>query len=285
MAWNSCMVSRQAINSAPQSEKFDDLIARATIQDLLRQEVLLTIAVRALNSRLYGIGRKYATEAIDATDTPWPVTKMTLAQCISHDVLLGSGAKPVEGFSETDKKLLKEADDIFKEAVSDAKDRDEGYIAAHALIERAGIAERLGDEKAARPFVEEAYRLAPDDSNAQSAYATLLQRLGDTDRAIAIVEQTPLDAVGGGGFKRQLAELLLSRARGDDEQRAANLLNEISIGSDPLTAEPTPIPTPASKLIQGRPTEAGDNNTISTGEAFRASTIVVNHISPPPMLS
>ena len=52
-----------------------------------------------------------------------------------------------------------------------------------------------------------------------------------------------------------------------------------------ITAEPTPMPTPASKLIQGRPTEAGDNNTTSTGEAFRASMIVVNHISPPPMLS
>jgi tetratricopeptide (TPR) repeat protein len=223
------------IHSAPPSEKFDDLIARATIQDLLRQEVLLSIAVRALNSLLYNTGRKYSTEAIDATDTPWPVTKLTLAQCISHDVLLGSGAKPVEGFSEDDKKLLKEADDIFKEAVSGAKDRDEGYIAAQALVERAGIAERLGDEKAARTFVEEAYRLAPDDPNAQSAYATLLQRMGDTDRAIAIVEQTPLDPAGCGGFKRQLAELLLSRARGDDEQRAANLLKEISIASDPFT--------------------------------------------------
>jgi hypothetical protein len=69
---------------------------------------------------------------------------------------LGSGAKPVEGFSEGDRKLLKKADDIFKEAVTGAKERDEGYIAAQALIERAGIAERLGDEKSARPLVEEA---------------------------------------------------------------------------------------------------------------------------------
>lgn len=148
---------------------------------------------------------------------------------------MGSGAKPVEGFSEDDRKLLKKADDIFKEAVTGAKERDEGYIAAQALIERAGIAERLGDEKSARPLVEEAYRLAPDDPNAQGAYATLLQRIGDTDGAIAIVEQAPLDPVGGGGFKRQLAELLLSRARGDDEQRAANLLKEFSLAGAPLT--------------------------------------------------
>jgi tetratricopeptide (TPR) repeat protein len=169
------------IHSAPYSEKFDDLLARATVQDLLRQEVLLALAYRALSTRLYEIGRKYATDAVDATDTPWPITKLTLAQCISHNVLLGSGAKPVEGFSEGDKKLLEKADDIFKEAVTGAKERDEGHIAAQALIERAGIAERLGDEKSARPLVEEAYRLAPDDPNAQGAYATLLQRMGDTE--------------------------------------------------------------------------------------------------------
>lgn len=231
-SWKATMF---LIHSAPYSEKFDDLLARATIQDLLRQEVLLALAYRALSTRLYEIGRKYATDAVDATDTPWPITKLTLAQCISHNVLLGSGAKPVEGFSEDDKKLLERADDIFKEAVTGAKERDEGYIAAQALIERAGIAERLGDEKSARPLVEEAYRLAPDDPNAQGAYATLLQRMGDTDRAIAIVEQAPLEPIGGGGFKRQLAELLLSRSRGDDEQRAANLLKEISLANDPLT--------------------------------------------------
>jgi tetratricopeptide (TPR) repeat protein len=202
---------------------------------LLRQEVLLALAYRGLGTRLYEIGRKYATNAVDATDTPWPITKLTLAQCISHNVLLGSGAKPVEGFSEDDKKLLEEADDIFKEAVIGAKERDEGYIAAQALIERAGIAERLGDEKSARPLVEEAYRLAPDDPNAQGAYTTLLQRMGDTDRAIAVVEQASLEPLGGSGFKRQLAELLLSRSRGDDEQRAANLLKEISLADDPLT--------------------------------------------------
>lgn len=231
-SWKATML---LIHSAPYSEKFNDLLARATIQDLLRQEVLLALSYRALNTRLYETGRKYATEAIEATDIPWPITKLTLAQCISHNVLLGSGAKPVEGFSEEDKKLLRRADSIFKDAVACAKDRDEGYIAAQALIERAGIAERLGDEKSARPLVEEAYRLAPDDPNAQSAYATLLQRMGDTDRAIAIVEETPVDPAGGGGFKRQLAELLLSRARGDDEQRAANLLKEISLADGPLT--------------------------------------------------
>ena len=231
-SWKATML---LIHSAPYSEKFDDLLARATVQDLLRQEVLLALSYRALSTRLYEIGRKYATDAVDATDTPWPITKLTLAQCISHNVLLGSGAKPVEGFSEDDRKLLKKADDIFKEAVTGAKERDEGYIAAQALIERAGIAERLGDEKSARPLVEEAYRLAPDDPNAQGAYATLLQRMGDTDRAIAIVEQALLEPIGGGGFKRQLAELLLSRSRGDDEQRSAILLKEISLANDPLT--------------------------------------------------
>ena len=231
-SWKATML---LIHNAPHSEKFDDLLARATIQDLLRQEVLLALAYRALSTGLYEIGRKYATDAVEATDTPWPITRLTLAQCISHNVLLGSGAKPVEGFSEDDEKLLKKADDIFKEAITGAKERDEGYIAAQALIERAGITERLGDEKSARPLVEEAYRLAPDDPNAQGAYATLLQRMGDTDRAIAIVEQALLEPIGGGGFKRQLAELLLSRSRGDDEQRAASLLKEISLANDPLT--------------------------------------------------
>jgi len=104
-------------------------------------------------------------------------------------------------------------------------------------MERAGITERLGDEKGARPLVEEAYRLAPDEPNAQAGYAMLQHRLGDTDRAISIMEQTPYTGHGGGGLKRQLAGFLLVRARSDDEQRAANLLKEICLIDEPLTLD------------------------------------------------
>jgi tetratricopeptide (TPR) repeat protein len=233
-SWKATML---LIHSAPLSEKLDDLIARASNSDLSRQEVCITIAMRALSARHYETGRKYAKDAIDNAENPWPISKITLAQCTSHDVLLGSGAKPIEGFSETDRKLLKEADDLFKEGIASAIERDEGYIAAQALMERAGITERLGDEKGARPLVEEAYRLAPDEPNAQAGYAMLQHRLGDTDRAISIMEQTPYTGHGGGGLKRQLAGFLLVRARSDDEQRAANLLKEICLLDEPLTLD------------------------------------------------
>lgn len=233
-SWKATML---LIHSAPLSEKLDDLIARASNSDLSRQEVCITIAMRALSARHYETGRKYAKNAIDNAENPWPISKITLAQCTSHDVLLGSGAKPIEGFSETDRKLLKEADDLFKEGIASAIERDEGNIAAQALMERAGIAERLGDEKGARPLVEEAYRLAPDEPNAQAGYAMLQHRLGDTDRAISIMEQTPYTGHDGGGLKRQLAGFLLVRARNDDEQRAANLLKEICLLDEPLTLD------------------------------------------------
>jgi tetratricopeptide (TPR) repeat protein len=233
-SWKATML---LIHSAPLSEKLDDLIARAFNSDLVRQEVCITIAMRALSARLYETGRKYAQDAIDSSDTPWPISKITLAQCTSHDVLLGSGAKPIEGFSETDRKLLKEADDLFKEGIACALERDENYIAAQAMMERAGITERLGDEKGARLLVEDAYRLAPDEPNTQAGYALLQHRLGDTDRAISIMEQTPYTGPGGGGLKRQFAGFLLSRARNDDEQRAADLLKEICLLDEPLSQD------------------------------------------------
>jgi len=230
-SWKATMLS---IHSAPPTEKFEDLLARATEQDLTHQEVLVTLALRALNSGRYQIAREYAEKAMAVSDTPWPITKMTLAQSISHGVIFGNGSRPVEGLTEADKSLLGEADDLFKEAVDGAKARNEGYIAAPALVERAGLAERHGNEIAARGFVEEAFHLAPDEPSTRSAYALLLQRLGDKDRAVAMVEKLVADGAGGSWYKKQLVSLLLDRKHAGDEQRAATLLCELCLTTDLL---------------------------------------------------
>ena len=230
-SWRATMLM---LYSAPPEVSFDDLRSAMTDADLLHQEVLAGLAARAQSSQLFLVGQDYARQAIESSDIDWPFPKIILAQCISHSVLLGSGSKPVEGFTASDRKKLKEADVLFEQSVSGAKDRQEYPLAAQALIERAGIAERLDDENTARTLVEEAYRIAPEDPNAKSGYATLLQRLGDIDRAISLTEELAKDP-GGSGFKRQLAEMLLKRDRAADAGRIVDLLKEICLTTEPLT--------------------------------------------------
>ena len=117
---------------------------------------------------------------------------------------------------------LAEADAIFQSCVDAAINREEFPLAAQALIERATIAERTENEELARIFVEDAYRYCPNDLQSRSAYATLLQRRNEVERAVPIVEKIVAET-NNVAFIKQLSELLLQRNRNDDEVRAIDL--------------------------------------------------------------
>ncbi len=229
-SWKSAMLR---LYTAPPSVSFSELTA-LTEDDMSHKEILLAIAVRAHTLKLFPDGEDYARRAIAASDRDWPVARLILAQCIAHPILLGPGSRPIEGFSSEAKKRLEEADSILDECIKGALIREERQLAAQALVERAGIAGRIGNENSARIYVEQAYREAPSEPVAIAAYATLLQSRNEIDRAISMVE-TLISGTDHIAFKKQLSDLLLQRNRGDDEARAIDILKELAILDDPLS--------------------------------------------------
>jgi tetratricopeptide (TPR) repeat protein len=218
-SWKACMLR---IYSAPPSVHLSDLLLDVSAEDLLHSEVLHALASRAHNEKLFGEAEQYARKAIDSSTREWPAAQLLLGQSLAHPILLGSGSRPVDTFSAADRVRLADADAILQSCVDAAVIREEYPLAAQALIERATIAERMEKEDEARIFVEDAYRYCPNDPQSRSAYATLLQRRNEIERAIPVVEKIVAET-NNVAFIRQLSELLLQRNRGDDESRAIDL--------------------------------------------------------------
>ncbi|MGD0156646.1 MAG: hypothetical protein ABSB50_11135 [Terracidiphilus sp.] len=220
--------------TAPPAMAFHVLLAELGDDDLAHKEVLQALASRAHSQRLYQEGEQYARRAIESSDQTWPVALLLLAECISHPVLLGSGSRPVDAFSPSDRARLKEADELFEECASSAIARGESQIAAQALVERAGIAERTGNEDQARTYVEDAYRHAPNEPLSRAAYAALLQRRNELDRAIQLMDGIVAETKDLAYYK-QLAEFLVQRDRENDLNRAIDLQKELVKQSAALT--------------------------------------------------
>jgi len=230
-SWRAAMLR---LYTAPPAVTFHDLLAELSDDDFTHKEVLQALASRAHNQRLYEEGEQYARRALESLEN-WPVALLLLAECISHPVLLGSGSRPVDAFSPSDRARLKEADEIFEQCATSAIGRGESQIAAQALVERAGIAERLGNEDQARIHVEDAYRHAPNEPVARAAYAALLQRRNELDRAIQLVDGIVAETKDLAYYK-QLAEFLAQRDRENDLDRAIDLQKELVKQSAALTA-------------------------------------------------
>ncbi|MGB8098239.1 MAG: hypothetical protein WCF17_13870, partial [Terracidiphilus sp.] len=211
-SWKAAMLR---LYTAPPAMAFHDLLAELGDDDLAHREVLQALASRAHSQRLYQEGEQYARRAIESSDQTWPVALLLLAECISHPVLLGSGSRPVDAFSPSDRERLKEADELFEECASSAIARGESQIAAQALVERAGIAERTGNEDQARTYVEDAYRHAPNEPLSRAAYAALLQRRNELDRAIQLMDGIVAETKDL-AYHKQLAEFLVQRDREND---------------------------------------------------------------------
>ncbi|WP_420236264.1 PIN domain-containing protein [Telmatobacter bradus] len=218
-SWKASMLR---IYSAPPSVHLSDLLLEVSAEDLLHSEVLHALASRAHNEKLFSEAEQYARRAIDSSTKEWPAAQLLLGQSLSHPILLGSGSRPVDAFSSVDRVRLADADAIFQSCADAAVTREEYPLAAQALIERATIAERTDKEENARIFVEDAYRYCPNDPQSRSAYATLLQRRNEIERAIPVVEKIVTET-NNAAFIKQLSELLLQRNRGDDEIRAIDL--------------------------------------------------------------
>jgi tetratricopeptide (TPR) repeat protein len=230
-SWRAGMLR---LYTAPPAVGFRDLLAELCDDDFTHKEVLQALASRAHSQRLYQEGEQYARRALEASDQEWPVALLLLAECISHPVLLGSGSRPVDAFSPSDAARLKEADELFERCVTSAIVRGESQIVAQALVERAGIAERIGNEDQARIQVEDAYRHAPNEPVARAAYAALLQRRNELDRAIQLVDGIVAETKDL-AYHKQLAELLVQRGRENDLNRAIDLQKELVKQSAALT--------------------------------------------------
>ncbi len=229
-SWKASMLR---IYASPPSIRLNDLLLEVSDEDLLHSEVLYALASRANNEKQFSEAEQYARRTIESSTKEWPVAQLLLGQSIAHPILLGSGARPVDAFSAADRTRLAEADAIYQSCIDAALVREEYPLAAQALIERATIAERTDNDDQARIFVEDAYRHCPNDPMARSAYATLLQRRNEIERAIPEVEKIVAETKNV-GFIKQLSELLLQRNRGNDESRAIDLQKELVRSTEAL---------------------------------------------------
>ena len=213
------------IQSAPDSmtlEQLKDFVP----EDLLeKDEVAVPLTRRALNSGDLRRAEEFIKAAVDA-ESRASETWLHLGQIVLQMEI----SKNVERYGVKDlfcneKKLL-EAEDALGKAIAFAKENHSVFGEVEALLTRQRVRRALGKNAEAREDLEEARRIAPQNTLVIEAYSGSLHSEEKLDEAIDLMRSIPSEALS---YQGQMIFGLMLMERGDpgDYSDAGDLFSQL----------------------------------------------------------
>jgi len=160
--------------SAPPTKLLDELLQEMS-PAAINAEVSVALALRALAERNFVRASEFAAAA--TLENP----EWSAAWLVRGKVALANEIVKLDDRKPSDKQGLEQALQYFTFAVDRARDQLGHPAIIDALLSRAQVNAMLGVSRDSD--IEEAYRLAPDDSNVLENFATLVLERGHTKTA------------------------------------------------------------------------------------------------------
>lgn len=214
------------IQSAPDSatlEELEDFIP----EDLLEKDkVAIPLTRRALNSDNLQRAEKFIRIAVDAGSRA-SETWLHLGEIVFQIELSRSVEKYGSENLFCDEEKLLEAEDALGKAITFAKENHSVSAEVEALLARQKVRTVLGKNTEAREDLEEARRIAPQNTLVIEACGWLLRIEGKLDEAINSVRRVPSEALSSQG-QMIFGMMLMERGVLDDYSDAGELFLQLA---------------------------------------------------------
>ncbi len=214
------------IQSAPDSQTLEH-IKTSIPEDLLeKDEVAVPLTCRALNSgnlrRAEQFIRTAANAGSQASETWLYLGQIVLQREISRNI----EQYGVENLSCNEEKLM-EAEDALGKAIAFAKENHFVSGEIEALLTRQRVRTALGKNAEALEDLEEARRIAPQNTLVIEARGVSLRIEGKPDEAIDLMRRVPTDALSYQG-QMILGMMLMERGGPGDYSDAGELFSQLA---------------------------------------------------------
>ena len=213
------------IQSAPDSTALEQLKDSISEDLLEKDEVAISLTRRALNSGNLRRAEEFIRIAVDAGSRA-PETWLHLGQIVFQMEI----SRSVEQYGAEnlfcDEEKLLEAEDALGKAIAFAKENHSVSREVESLLIRQKVRTVLGKNTEAREDLEEARRIAPQNTLVIEAYSGSLHSEEKLDEAINLMRSIPSEALS---YQGQMIFGLMLMERGDpgDYSAAGDLFSQL----------------------------------------------------------
>ena len=214
------------VDSAPDTTGLKSL-EESVPQELFTKDVVaVALTHRALDCGELHKAEEFiraATDAKSRASMPW----LLLGQIILRSEISQSYQKHGAAAFVCEPDRLREAEDAFGQALLQAKEERYTSATLEALLNRSRTRFLLNKNAEAREDLEEARRVAPDNSRVIETYGESLRIGGNADDAIEFMGRVPQEELSDHG-RLMLGMMLIERGDPGDYRSAGGLLSRVA---------------------------------------------------------
>jgi len=241
------------VRSAPKEKNFDAVEKMVPEHQRDDSEVAMALGEAAMHRGHFDIAEKYIGKALK-NESNLPQIKEVLGDLLLQRARISEQAVNDRGPTKEEAKYLKQAGDLFTEALENYRKQNLTASIIRTLLKRATVHMGLNNHKEMEDYILFAYQLAPSDPEVVFRYAGMKAKGEDWDGAIKLLE-TLIDKGLRCSAELFLSQCLDRRNLEGDKKRAIDLLrsriNDLGQEEPEIRAEYLTILVYLERQIQG----------------------------------